>query len=29
MCCNVHSENDEVKIKPAPGFKDNSLNFYE
>lgn len=29
MCCNVHSENDQVKIKPTPGFKDNSLNFYE
>jgi hypothetical protein len=29
MCCNVHSENDQVKIEPATGFEDNCLHFYQ
>lgn len=29
MYCNVHSENNQVKIEPATGFEDNSLHFYE
>lgn len=29
MCCNVHSENDQVKIEPASSLEDHPLHFNE